>query len=232
MKAKDVKVDAWLRAHQPEVIEDLKTLLRYRTVEDETAVPEEGKPFGPITYDCLQEALGIAKRLGFEGESVDGYCGSIVVPADDPRGEKPETFGILAHLDVVPESTGWDYPPYGAVIADGKLYGRGAIDDKGPAVASLWALKAVKECGYKLKKNVNLILGCNEETGMRCLEYFLAHRPAPDFSISPDGEFPLTNSEKSRAEAAFERRYDSKISLRAGTVVNAVPGEAEATVPL
>ena len=49
MKAKDVKVDAWLRAHQPEVIEDLKTLLRYRTVEDETAVPEEGKPFGPIT---------------------------------------------------------------------------------------------------------------------------------------------------------------------------------------
>ena len=232
MKAKDVKVDAWLRAHQPEVIEDLKSLLRYRTVEDETAVPEEGKPFGAITYDCLQEALGIAKRLGFEGESVDGYCGSIVVPADDPQSEKPETFGILAHLDVVPESTGWDYPPYGAVIADGKLYGRGAIDDKGPAVASLWALKAVKECGYKLKKNVNVILGCNEETGMRCLEYFLAHRPAPDFSISPDGEFPLTNSEKSRAEAAFERRYDSKISLHAGTVVNADTGEAEATVPL
>ncbi|MBR4143301.1 MAG: hypothetical protein IKR10_07255, partial [Firmicutes bacterium] len=107
MKAKDVKVDAWLRAHQPEVIEDLKSLLRYRTVEDETAVPEEGKPFGAITYDCLQEALGIAKRLGFEGESVDGYCGSIVVPADNPQSEKPETFGILAHLDVVPESTGW-----------------------------------------------------------------------------------------------------------------------------
>jgi succinyl-diaminopimelate desuccinylase len=232
MKARDVKVDAWLRAHQPEVIEDLRTLLRYRTVEDETAVPEDGKPFGPITYDCLQEALGIAKKLGFEGESVDGYCGSIVVPADDPESEKPETFGILAHLDVVPESTGWDYPPYEAVIADGKLYGRGAIDDKGPAVAALWAMKAVKECGYKLKKNVNLILGCNEETGMRCLEYFLAHRPAPDFSISPDGEYPLTNSEKSRAEAAFERRYASKIRLQSGTVVNAVPGEAEALVPL
>ena len=232
MKARDVKVDAWLRAHQPEVIEDLRSLLRYRTVEDETAVPEEGKPFGPVTYDCLQEALGIAKRLGFEGESVDGYCGSIFVPAEEAEDGKTETFGILAHLDVVPESTGWDYPPYGAVIADGRLYGRGAIDDKGPAVASMWALKAVRECGYKLKRNVNLILGCNEETGMRCLEYFLAHRPAPDFSISPDGEFPLTNSEKSRAEAAFGRRYASKISLHAGTVVNAVPGEAEAEVPL
>ena len=57
--------------------------------------------------------------LGFDGESVDGYCGSIVVPADDPQGGDPQTFGILAHLDVVPESTGWDYPPYGAVIADG-----------------------------------------------------------------------------------------------------------------
>ena len=232
MNAKDVRIDAWLRAHQPEVIEDQRSLLRYRTVEDETAVPEEGKPFGAITYDCLQEALGIAKRLGFEGESVDGYCGSIVVPADEPENGKPETFGILAHLDVVPESTGWDYPPYGAVIADGRLYGRGAIDDKGPAVAAMWALKAVRECGYKLKKNVNLILGCNEETGMRCLEYFLAHRPAPDFSISPDGEFPLTNSEKSRAEAAFARRYDSNIRLQSGTVVNAVPGEAEGLVPL
>ncbi|MBQ2094758.1 MAG: M20/M25/M40 family metallo-hydrolase, partial [Firmicutes bacterium] len=153
MKAKDVRIDAWLREHQPEVIEDLQNLLRYRTVEDETAVPEPGKPFGPITYDCLQAALGIAKRLGFEAESVDGYCGSIVVPAEEPETEKPETFGILAHLDVVPESTGWDYPPYGAVTADGKLYGRGAIDDKGPAVASLWALKAVLACGYKLKKN-------------------------------------------------------------------------------
>ncbi|MBR3719107.1 MAG: Sapep family Mn(2+)-dependent dipeptidase [Firmicutes bacterium] len=232
MKARDVNVDQWLAAHQPEVIKDLQTLLRYRTVEDETAVSEPGKPFGAITYDCLQEALGIAKRLGFEGESVDGYCGSIVAAAEDCENEKPETFGILAHLDVVPESTGWDYPPYGAEIADGKLYGRGAIDDKGPAVASLWALKAVKECGYKLKKNVNIILGCNEETGMRCLEYFKEHRPVPDFSISPDGEFPLTNSEKSRAEASFERHYASKICLHSGTVVNAVPGEAEGFVPL
>ena len=232
MKSKDVKIDQWLLDHQPEVIADLQTLLRYRTVEDETAVPGPGMPFGPVTYECLQQALGIAKRLGFEGESVDGYCGSIVIPADDPESDDPQTFGILAHLDVVPESTGWDYPPYGAVIADGKLYGRGAIDDKGPAVASLWALKAVRECGYKLKKNVNVILGCNEETGMKCLEYFLAHRLAPDFSISPDGEYPLTNSEKSRAEAAFERRYDSKIRLQSGTVVNAVPGEAEGLVPL
>ena len=232
MKAKDIRIDQWLAEHQSEVIADLQTLLKYRTVEDEAAVPEEGKPFGPVTYDCLQEALGIAKRLGFEGESVDGYCGSILVPADDPEGETPQTFGILAHLDVVPESTGWDYPPYGAQIADGKLYGRGAIDDKGPAVASLWALKAVKACGYKLKKNVNIILGCNEETGMRCLDYFCKNRPIPDFSISPDGEFPLTNSEKSLSVSGWEKRYDSGLQLHAGTVHNAVPGEAEAMVDL
>ena len=232
MKAKDVNVDAWLRAHQAEVIDDLQTLLRYRSVDDETAVPEDGKPFGAITYDCLMAALDIAKRLGFDAESVDGYCGSIFVPAEEGQGEKAQTFGILSHLDVVPESTGWDYPPYDAVIADGKLYGRGAIDDKGPAVAALWALKAVLECGYKLKNNVNIILGCNEETGMHCLDYFLAHRPAPDFSISPDGEFPLTNSEKSRAGVVFERCYASGLRINAGTVANAVPGEAEGIVPL
>ncbi len=231
MKARDERIDKWLDEHQEQVIADLQTLLRYRTVQDETAVPEEGKPFGPITYDCLQAALGIAEKLGFKGESVDGYCGSILVPADEP-GEKAETFGILAHLDVVPESTGWNYPPYGAVIADGRLYGRGAIDDKGPAVAAMWALAAVKACGYKLKRNVNVILGCNEETGMRCLSYFKDHRPIPDFSISPDGEFPLTNSEKTLHVSTWTKKYASGLKIKSGTVHNAVPGEAECWVNL
>ena len=126
----------------------------------------------------------------------------------------------------------WTYPPYGGEIHDGKLYARGTMDDKGPAFAALYAMKAIKECGVPLRRSVRLILGCDEESGMSCLKHYNQVAKAPTLSFSPDAEYPVVNSEKMIFRTEYEKKFDSAITLHAGTRRNVVPGEAVATVPL
>ena len=64
---------------------------------------------------------------------------------------------MLGHLDVVPVGDGWTKPPFDCVIEDGKIYGRGTNDDKGPVLAALFAMRAIREAGIPLKKGIRLI---------------------------------------------------------------------------
>ena len=111
-------------------------------------------------------------------------------------GQGDETIGILVHLDVVPEGRGWTYPPYGAEIHNGKIFGRGAFDDKGPAMAALFALKTLKDAEIQFSRKVRVIFGTDEESGMEDIEYYLKHAEMPDMSFSPDAEYPIINGEK------------------------------------
>ncbi len=217
------KVDARIDELRDGMIEDLRSLLRIRSVNE--GLSEEGKPFGSEIYACLEQALSIGERLGLKVDNVDAYAGVL------SAGEGEKSLGVLCHLDVVPEGTGWDFDPYGAEIFEGRIYGRGALDDKGPAVAAIYALKALVDCKVPLKKRIEIILGCDEERGMSCIEYYKKHREIPEMSFSPDADFPVTNSEKSISSSVWHYKYDSGIKLKAGTVHNAVPGEAIATVP-
>lgn len=217
------RVDRWLEAHQEDMVRDLQGCVAIRSLKSDKA---PGAPFGAKIQECLEYTLGVAGQMGFETKDHEGYYGSVEI------GEGEETFGILAHLDIVPEGEGWDYDPYGGELVDGRLYGRGTLDDKGPAIAALYAMKAVQEARIPLRRKVRLILGCDEESGMECMAYFKEHDRAPDLSISPDGEFPLTNSEKSIVNAVFERKFASTITVTAGEAANVVPGEAVAFVPV
>lgn len=219
----NTKVDRWLMENEEDMIKDLQGCIAIRSLKSE---PVEGAPFGKEIKDCLDYSLGIANNMGFECSGHEGYFGCI----DYGTGE--EMLGILGHLDVVPEGTGWDYEPYGGQIVDGRIYGRATLDDKGPTIAALYALKAIKECQIPLKRKVRIILGCDEESGMECMIRYKETQPLPDLSFSPDGEFPLTNSEKSIVHAVFERKFSSSITIDAGEVANVVPGEALASVPL
>src|SRR6056297_2304534 len=127
--------------------------------------------------------------MGMKTKNEDGYAGHVEI------GQGEEILGILCHLDVVPEGNNWTYPPYEAGIHDNKIYGRGTIDDKGPAVAALYALKAVKDRGLKLNKRIRLILGTNEETGCKGLKHYLNREEEPAFSFSPDANFPVIHAE-------------------------------------
>ena len=212
-----IYTDNWIEDHKDELIEALRGAVRFRTVE---GVPEEGAPFGAEVKKCLDYTLDKASSLGLSARSLDNYCGMI------DAGEGEEMLGILAHLDVVPDGTGWEHDPYGAEIADGKIYGRGTLDDKGPAFASIYALKAVIASGKSFRRRVRIILGCNEETNMGCINYYKAHEIIPDLSFSPDGEYPLTNSEKSILHCTYKAEFRSNIKMDVGDAANVVPGHA------
>lgn len=218
-------VDKWIDDHKEELIEALRANLSIASVKD-TEHASEGAPFGPMIRKTLDDALGRGKALGFDAVDYDGYCGAIDMAGGD------EQLGVICHLDVVPEGTGWTYPPYGGEIHDGKLYARGTMDDKGPAFAALYAMKAIKECGVPLRRSVRLILGCDEESGMSCLKHYNQVAKAPTLSFSPDAEYPVVNSEKMIFRTEYEKKFDSAITLHAGTRRNVVPGEAVAIVPL
>ena len=148
-----------------QIIEELRsemteTLASWIRIPSVKAAPAPGAPFGTEIRRSLDAALEDASRLGFSVRNFDGYAGDVRM---GPEGVNP--LAILAHLDVVPAGDGWQQDPFGAEIKDGKMYGRGTSDDKGPAVAALYAMYALKKAGLPLSREVRLILGCDEESG-------------------------------------------------------------------
>ncbi|OQB23775.1 MAG: Beta-Ala-Xaa dipeptidase [Firmicutes bacterium ADurb.Bin182] len=212
-----------IEKRKDEIIRSLQENLKFKSVKEPS---ETGMPFGKPIDDALRHALSLADSMGFRTKNLDGYIGI----AEWGKGE--ETLAIMCHLDVVPEGTGWDFPPYGGAIDNGRIYGRGTLDDKGPAISALYALYAVKEAGVKTKRKIRVLLGCDEESGMECLKHYLKVEPMPEIAFSPDAEYPAVNSEKTIIHASFGRKFASKLSIDSGTRPNVVPGTAECTLPL
>lgn len=173
-----------------EGVELLKKLVSYPTVLDEYKENSDA-PFGINNKECLNFLLNKAKSDGFRVKNIDNYCGYIEF------GEGSEMIGILAHLDVVPvKKEEWDSNPFELSIRDGKMYGRGSLDDKGPLISSYQAMKNLKDSGYKPNKRIRLICGCDEESGSRCIERYLEKEEMPTMGFSPDASFPLIYGEK------------------------------------
>ena len=210
------------------MIEDVRALVRIRS---DKAEPQPGMPFGPGPAAALSAALALGEKMGFSVRNYENYVGAV-----DLNG-LPKQLDILAHLDVVPAGEGWRVTaPYEPVVKDGRLYGRGAADDKGPAVAALYAMKAVRDLGVPLKKNVRLILGTDEECGSADLTYYYEREREAPMSFSPDAEFPVVNIEKGRFSTGFHADYPAGpalprvVSASGGDVINVVPGFASAVV--
>lgn len=222
------KIEAYMEAHKQEMIEDIKTLCR---INSERMTPEEGMPYGKGPAQALAAALKMAEGYGFAVKNYDNYVGT----ADFNEAEKQ--LDILAHLDVVPAGEGWDVTrPFEPVEKDGKLYGRGTADDKGPAVAALYAMRAVKELGIPLSKNVRLILGTDEECGSSDIEHYYSLEKEAPMTFSPDAEFPVVNVEKGGLAGHFTKTFAPSealprlVSIQTGIKVNVVPGKAHAMV--
>ncbi len=208
----------YLESHKDEMIADLRELVAIPSVQGDA---EEGLPFGKFPAQALEAMLNKCKAAGFTVENVENYAGSADV------NSLPPELAILSHLDVVPVGEGWTSPPF-TLTADGdKLVGRGAIDDKGPAVAALYAAKAVKDLGIPLKKGVRLIFGTNEENGSADLAYYRKKRKLPPMVFTPDGEYPVINGEKGMLRVYFSTVWEHPWEIKAGTVINAVPSSCE-----
>ncbi len=217
-------IDSYLENNIQKLKDDLGAVV---AIPSKRGSREEGKPFGRACALVMSKMKEIAADTGLSVTNYDNY----MLECDYNNCET--ALGVIAHLDVVPEGDGWDTDPYTLTEKDGILYGRGTIDDKGPAMATLYAVKALKNSGVKLSKNVRLLFGSDEESGMSDLEYYGNLKPLPPMMISPDGEFPVINVEKGVCQVYFKGAYlpeDALVSLKAGSVVNAVPDKAEAVI--
>ncbi len=194
----------------------------------------DGCPFGKETADCLAYFLDLAKSMGFETRNYDNYVGEVIF------GEG-KAFAILAHLDVVPAGSGWKYPPFGGVINDDpsdggvlgkKIWGRGAMDDKAPAIVCLYALKALKDAGITPKRTFKLIVGCNEESGWKCIDYYNKVAVMPEEGFTPDADFPAIYAEKGilHFTSSFTINTPPMSALNAGERVNMVCDRAAVTL--
>ncbi|TCP59418.1 succinyl-diaminopimelate desuccinylase [Tumebacillus sp. BK434] len=180
--------EKWIDQNRDDIIAKTQGVLRIDSVGGEPSAPDQ--PFGPGCAEALDYALQLGQELGFAVKNVDGYAGHIEM------GEGEEYIAVLGHLDVVPVGSGWTYPPFGAEIHDGKIYARGAIDDKGPTMAALFAMKAIRESGVQLSKRVRLIMGLDEESNWRCMDHYFTKEPYPVGGFTPDADFPLIYAEK------------------------------------
>ncbi len=212
-----------------EYIESLQKLINIKSVKYDGADSYEavpGKPFGNGIAAALKETLALCESFGMTIKNCDGYAGYA------EAGQGDEMMGVLMHLDVVPEGHGWDYPPYGGEIHDGKLYGRGAVDDKGPAMAVIYALKELMDEGYQFGKRVRLIFGCDEECDWECMDYYVANEECPDFGFTPDADFPMIYGEMGilEVELAMTLPEGETAVIAGGEASNAVPDYCKAVI--
>lgn len=216
-----------IETYQGEMVEFLQQLLRISSVRTD-GFP--GAPFGSAVAEALGVALAWGEREGFRTRNVNGYAGHI------EYGEGEEIIGVLAHMDIVPAGDGWTFPPFAAEIHNGRIYGRGAIDDKGPAVAAMYALKALKEEGPPLRHRIRIILGCDEESRWECMDAYFKAEPRPSLGFTPDGVFPLVHSEKGRLGLTMKGKinkflgFPQLVCLKGGSRANVVPDLATAFV--
>lgn len=181
-----------------ELFTELNDLLAIESVGEEITA-NSSAPFGKGIATALNHILQIAEADGFVTKNVDGYAGHIEM------GQGDELIGILAHTDVVPagDPDDWTSPPFLPQIRDGKLFARGAVDDKGPLMAAYFAMKIIKDFQLPLDKRVRLIVGTDEETRWRCMEHYFQQEEMPKMGFSPDAEFPIIIGEKGMMSLEF-----------------------------
>lgn len=201
----------------------LSKLISFKTVLEEFQ-PKSNAPFGEENKHALKFILEYAEKDGFSTKNDQNYAGHIEF------GKGKEILGILAHLDVVPvDGQTWKTNPFVLHVLEDKLYGRGTMDDKGPLVCAYLAMKLLKDQGFTPKKKVRLIMGCDEESGSRCLTHYFKKHDLPDLGFSPDADFPLIYGEKAHMTYNFEGKLDETeiiTEFDCGNRYNVVPATA------
>lgn len=223
----------WLQLAQErkqELLQELQQLIQIESVKDEKNFSDI-MPFGAGPKAALDFMLQKGEEQGMSIKNIDNMAGHIEM------GQGEEIVGVLCHVDVVPagDLASWTYSPFQGHIADGKLFGRGAIDDKGPTMAAWLAMKLIHDANIPLSKRVRMIIGTDEESGFQCVSRYFEKEEMPTIGFAPDADFPLINAEKGIAHLIFtskviENSDEQLVTFYAGKRINMVPDEATATL--
>ncbi len=221
----DDRIREFFTTHQNELAADIAALVSIPSVREDARCDA---PYGRAAREALDVAVGMAESFGLDANVIDDRVTLIELGDGKPQ------LGILAHLDVVPPAGKWTKTePFTMTLENGILYGRGVADDKGPAVAALYALRAIHALNIPLKRKVQLILGSAEETGSEDIAWYRKNHELPPMLFTPDASFPVVNLEKGHLNMLISAPYDregSVLSISGGTVPNAVPAECKAVV--
>ena len=221
------EVDDWFELHSGEMLEDLGRLIAINSVRGPT---EDGAPYGAGPREALSLAQAMLEERGFSA----GVFEDMILTAD--IGPAPPLMGILAHLDVVGAGDGWDSDPFEMTLREGKIFGRGASDNKGPSVAAMYAMYCARDLCPKLKSGFRLLLGSGEEIGCEDIALYLSKNQPPPNVFTPDAGYPVVNIEKGRITPFFKASWDKDdtlprvLSITGGKTTNVVPDRAGAVV--
>ncbi|MDO5440146.1 MAG: Sapep family Mn(2+)-dependent dipeptidase [Erysipelotrichaceae bacterium] len=210
----------YIDKHFDEIVDDLRQLVKFNS-----EYSEDEKPFGLENRKVLDKSLSLMEEKGIKTTNLDYYCGYGEV------GEGEKVIGIVSHLDIVPAGEGWDSDPFELTIKADSLFGRGTSDDKGATVAAMWAVKYLLDTGYKFKKRVRLINGCNEETGSACVRHYVEKCGDVDMGFTPDGDFPGIYAEKGMIGGYLVGHNSKIIDIKGGDGSNIVAKKCTATLP-
>ncbi len=213
------------------LIKDTQEFLQINSVLNEEEASSEA-PFGKGIEEALQYLLHKGEADGFLTKNVDHYAGHI------EHGQGEELLGILCHVDVVPEGDGWTDEPFSATIRDGKIFARGAMDDKGPTMAAYYALKIVKELDLPLSKRVRIIIGTDEESSWQCVDHYFKNEEMPTMGFAPDADFPIIYAEKGLGDIELRLNFKGEtasakstlLTFDSGRRLNMVPDHAKASL--
>ncbi|HEY9236005.1 MAG TPA: M20 family peptidase [Phenylobacterium sp.] len=142
----------------------LSQAIGFRTISHQDKAEDEAPEWEKL-HAWLQ-ATYPAAHAAMTREVVAGRTLVYTWPGSDP---KLAPIVLMAHQDVVPVTAGtegaWKHPPFEGVIADGAVWGRGAIDDKGSLVTLFEGVEALATQGFKPRRTVIIVSGHDEEAG-------------------------------------------------------------------
>lgn len=212
-------IEEKIEGYRDDILRDLGALVAIPSVRGNA---KDGMPFGEKSYEALQFVLKRAEDMGFQTKNVGSYAGH----AEYGKGD--EYAAVAVHVDVVPAGEGWKHEPFSMQEEEGKIYGRGVSDDKGPAICALYGLKAIADLGITGERRLRVIFGAGEETGMEDLTAYFTEEPYPVMGFSPDGGYPAVNREAGILNILAKfKAYDSVVTrFYGGLVYNAVPAYA------
>lgn len=208
------------------MLQNLKGLLQIDSTNADAGPVIQGAPLGRGINEAINYVLDLGKSFGFITKNCDGYCGYIEM------GQGEEMIGILTHVDTVPVGDGWSVPPFDLTIEGDKAFGRGTIDNKGPTLVALYAMKALSESETLLNKRIRLIIGGDEEGDeWHCMNRYKATEESPTYAFSPDSGYPAIFAEKGILNICIKKKLDPsihKLGFFSGSQINTVPDYAKA----
>ena len=215
----DKKIDQM----KDEIINNTKKLINFKSIEDKTS----DYPYGKGVQESLEFCLNLCKSFDFKTKNLNNKVGYAEIGSGD------ELVGILVHLDVVPvgNEKDWKYPPFKATIKEDKLYGRGSIDDKGPTISAIYAMKAINDSNLNLNKRFRIIFGLNEETDWKSINYYLKNEDIPNMAFTPDADFPVIKGEKGILNFNLIKKFKESIDDGGVEVLNITGGSRKNMVP-